>query len=89
MIYLLELCVPKIYGPKASAPSPTVAPSKLSHSIFSKSRGVWGDCHKERFKGNGNILGGSKEGGFVKIGMKERSVRNCVGLRRLGVTVSL
>jgi hypothetical protein len=28
-------------------------------------------CHKKRFKGNGNFLGGCKDGGFEWIGMEE------------------
>jgi hypothetical protein len=30
-----------------------------------------GGRHKERFKGNGNFVGGCKKGGFEFIGMKD------------------
>ena len=39
-----------------------------------------GRCHLERFKVNGNFLGGSKEGALDRLGCR-RSVRSCVGLR--------
>ena len=36
-----------------------------------------GGCHKERFKGTRNFLGGCKEGGFEKTGVEEEHAQLC------------
>ena len=44
-------------------------------------------CHKERFKGRGNFLGGCKAESLNTLGWR-KTVRSSVGLKRLGAAVS-